>query len=355
MVSKGGVALKGVTTFLRILELLGSILILGITSYWLAVLSRRDELIPTWQKAVEGIAGGAVLYTAFAVLLTVFLGGKTFFAFLAILLDFLFIAGFVAIAILTRGGTDSCSGDNPPSPIGSGERTSCRLQTAVLAVAIAMAIAFLISLVLQVLLSRHHKKEKRFGPGPSNHYTSGSAKKQPFWKRNKTPKTNRDSYQSGGFATENVGHTNGTTPTTKKQPFWKRNKKPTTDTEMGAAGSGAAAGALITEEKHRHDNRKSYETGVTGTTAHSQPVGAAYGGPNDRYNAPDVAHTNNHGNYAAPHGAEMSGAGHQPNAMNPEPYYGDLPPTGHAHQGGYGAGQNEYPSTTFGHGNYQQR
>ncbi|KAL9612937.1 MAG: hypothetical protein Q9204_008928, partial [Flavoplaca sp. TL-2023a] len=139
MVSKGGLALKGVTTFLRVVELLGSILILGITSYWLAVLSRRDDPIPTWEKAVEGIAGGAVLYTAFAVLLTFFLGGKTFFAFLAVVLDVCFVAGFVAIAVLARGGTNSCSGDNPPSPIGEGERTSCRLQTAVFAVAIAMA------------------------------------------------------------------------------------------------------------------------------------------------------------------------------------------------------------------------
>ncbi|KAL8668725.1 MAG: hypothetical protein Q9168_006652 [Polycauliona sp. 1 TL-2023] len=354
MPSKGGVALKGVTTFLRILELLGSILILGITSYWLAILSRRHSTIPTWEKAVEGIAGGAVLYTAFAVLLTCFLGGKTFFAFLAVLLDFLFVAGFVAIAILTRGGTDSCSGSNPPSPIGSGERTSCRLQTAVLAVAIAMAICFLISLVLQVLLSRHHKKEKRFGPGPSNHYTSGSAKKQPFWKRHMADKSARNSHNGGAFATDNVGHTNGTSATTKKQPFWKRNKKTTHDTEMGAAGSGAAAGALIAEEKHRHDNRKSYDTGVTGTTAHSAPVGAAYGGPNDRYNAPNVPHTNHNGNYANTQGADMTGAGHQPHAMNPEPYYGDLPQTGHAHQGGYAAPQSDYPqTTTFGHGQYQ--
>lgn len=35
MVSKGGVALRGLTTFLRAVEFLGSILVLGITSYWL--------------------------------------------------------------------------------------------------------------------------------------------------------------------------------------------------------------------------------------------------------------------------------------------------------------------------------
>ncbi|KAI4266501.1 MAG: hypothetical protein L6R38_008700 [Xanthoria sp. 2 TBL-2021] len=382
MVSKGGVALKGVTAFLRCVELLGSILILGITSYWLALLTKRHDPIPTWMKAVEGIAGGAVLYTAFAVLLTFFLGGKTFFAFLAVLLDVLFVAGMVAIAVMTRGGTKSCSGDNPPSPIGSGERTSCRLQTAVFAVAIAMALCFLLSAVLQVLLSRQHKKEKRYGPGPSNDYTSGSAKKQPFWKRKGGAKNTRDAYQEGSFGTDNIAATNGTSTTNKKQPFWKRNKKNTHDTELGTAGSGAAAGALIAEEKHRHDNRKSYETGVTGTTAAS-PVGAAYGGPNNRYNAPTAPHVNNQSHHANTgpelagsnnayqpyrHEPEMSGAGHQPHGHNPEPYYGDLPQTEHTqvthtsepyaqvHQGGYPhvAGQSEYPSTTFGHGNYQR-
>ncbi|KAL8889974.1 MAG: hypothetical protein Q9215_002843 [Flavoplaca cf. flavocitrina] len=379
MVSKGGLALKGVTTFLRVVELLGSILILGITSYWLAVLSRRDDPIPTWEKAVEGIAGAAVLYTAFAVLLTFFLGGKTFFAFLAVVLDVCFIAGFIAIAVLARGGTNSCSGDNPPSPIGQGERTSCRLQTAVFAVAIAMALCFLVSLALQILLSRHHKKEKRFGPGPSNDYTSGSGKKRPFWKRNKAASTGHNTHQGGAFGTDHVGATNGTSATPKKQPFWKRNKKSTHDAEMGTVGSGAAAGALIADEKHRHNNRTSYDTGVTGTTAAS-PAGAAYGGPNDRYNTSTVPHTNDYGHHAntAPHtndyshhtnagpgyqagtgnaysshnqGAEMTGAGHQLNAQNPEPYYGDLPPGGQTDHNA----QSGYPSTTFGHGNYQQR
>lgn len=90
-------------------------------------------------KAVEGMAGGAVIYTGFAVILTCFLGGFTFFAFLAVLLDVLFVGAFVAIAILTRGGVRSCGGSSPPSVLGPGNRTSCRLETAVFAVAIAMA------------------------------------------------------------------------------------------------------------------------------------------------------------------------------------------------------------------------
>lgn len=90
-------------------------------------------------RAVEGMAGAAVIYTAFAVILTFFLGGITFFAFLALLLDFAFMGAFIAIAVLTRGGARSCSGRNVPSPLGSGNSKACRLETTVFAVAIIAA------------------------------------------------------------------------------------------------------------------------------------------------------------------------------------------------------------------------
>ncbi|KAL8796909.1 MAG: hypothetical protein Q9182_007293 [Xanthomendoza sp. 2 TL-2023] len=367
MVSKAGVALKGVTTFLRAVEFLGCALLLGITSYWLGVLTHRHSGLPTWMKAVEGMAGGATLYTAFAVILTCFLGGMTFFAFMAVLLDFLFVAAMVAIAVLTRHGTHSCSGSNPPSPLGANNRTSCRLETAAFAVAIAMALLFLISAVLQVMLSRNHKKEKRYGPGPSNGYTSGTGKKQPFWKRRNGPKTTHEANEMGSFGTSGIAATNGTS-TPKKQPFWKRNKNTTRDAELGAGGAGA--GALIAEEKHRQD-RKSHETGVTGTTAHSPvhaPVGAAYGGPNNKYDETNTHHTNHHGHHTnvgpdiggvnstyQPYrqGVGISEAGHQPHTQvihDPNPY-------AEVHHGGFPhqAASTEYPTSTFGHGNYQAR
>lgn len=90
-------------------------------------------------RAVEGMAGAAVIYTAFAIILTCFLGGKTFFAFLALLLDFAFVGAFVAIAVLTRGGARSCSGKNVPSPLGTGNTRACKLETTVFAVAIIAA------------------------------------------------------------------------------------------------------------------------------------------------------------------------------------------------------------------------
>ncbi|KAI4197502.1 MAG: hypothetical protein LQ350_005879 [Teloschistes chrysophthalmus] len=350
MVSKAGVALRGVTTALRSIEFLGSALVLGITSYWLGVLTHRHAGLPTWMKAVEGMAGGAVIYTGFAVILTCFLGGFTFFAFLAVLLDVLFVGAFVAIAILTRGGVRSCGGSSPPSVLGPGNRTSCRLETAVFAVAIAMALCFLISAALQVLLSRQHKREKRYGPGPSNGYTSGSGKKQPFWKRNRGPKTTHEAAEMGTFGTNGVG-ANGTTTSHKKAPFWKPNKK-THDAELGGMGGSA----IIAEEKHRHDhnNRVSHETGVTGTTAHSP--GLAYGGPNDRYsNEPTVPPPLSHG-HARQQNVELASE-YQPYRSEGVGHGGggtqvihDSAPYAGVHHGGHVHTENN-PST-FGHGGY---
>lgn len=47
---------------------------------------------------------------------------------------------------------------------------------------------FLLSIVMEVVLVRHHRKEKRFGPGPRNDYTSGSGSRGGFlgrFRRNK--------------------------------------------------------------------------------------------------------------------------------------------------------------------------
>ena len=156
----GGAALKLFQTILYALEFCCAGIILGIYSYFLSVLADRDLLIGNWIKAVEGLAGAAVVYTIFAVLLTCFLGGKTFFAFLGIVLDILFCGAMVAIAVLTRDGAHSCTGI-VKTPIGDGPSgakegfgsngdgnqvtysaslgSACRLNTACFAVAIAAA------------------------------------------------------------------------------------------------------------------------------------------------------------------------------------------------------------------------
>jgi hypothetical protein len=151
----GGAVLRLGSTALYALEFACAGIILGIYSYFLSVEADRDQHIPIWQQAVEGMAGGVVLYTIFAILLTCFLGGKSFFALLGLILDLLCAGAMIAIAVLCRNGASSCKGD-VKTPLGNGPASSkdgfgnegqqytysaslgsiCRLNTACFAVAI---------------------------------------------------------------------------------------------------------------------------------------------------------------------------------------------------------------------------
>lgn len=162
------------------------------------------------------------------------------------------MGGFIYVAWKTRHSANSCSGVvNTPLGTGSagtvfnGEskhawvpnlHEACRLNTAVFAVSIILVFLFAITAVLQVLLVRHHKKEKRYGPGPNNNYTSGAGRR-PFWKRNKRSNNTRDA-------------------------------------EIATAGAGIAG---------THAMRPSHDTGYTGTTSGMNDVNglneAKYGEP----------------------------------------------------------------------------
>ncbi|PPJ54151.1 hypothetical protein CBER1_01042 [Cercospora berteroae] len=209
---KGG-ALRFFQTFLYALAFACAAVILGIFSYFLATIADRNGTIFTWVKAVEGISGAAVLYTICAVVFTCCLGGISFFAFVAIVLDIAFVGGMIAIAVLTRYATDSCTGI-VTTPLGTfpalstsdgfggevtyqvSQRTACRLQKACFAVAVIGAFLFLVTAAMQIVLVRHHKKEKRYGPSPSNNYTSGFGKRK-FWQR-KPKNATRDAEMAGG-------------------------------------------------------------------------------------------------------------------------------------------------------------
>ncbi|KAL1589805.1 hypothetical protein WHR41_01794 [Cladosporium halotolerans] len=282
-------------------------IVLGIYSYFLSVRADRNQGIPTWQKAVEGISGVAVLYTIAATVLTCCLGGISFFAFTAIVLDILFVGGFIALAVLTRDGASSCTGtvDTPLGTgnananrsdgfgsggigTGSGEnltysvspRTACRLNTAAFAVSIIAAFLFVITALMQIALVRKHKKEKRFGPSPANNYTSGPGKKRAFWNRKKNTTADRD-------------------------------------TELGATGTAVGAGGLAAGHP---DTRPSHETGYTGST-----VAASNGNAYDKVDGANGYNTT-HQNHA-PHGAH-GGYYTQPQGTGVNPYgYDNTQPT----------------------------
>lgn len=143
----GGVILRFCNLFLRVLQFLDGAVILGIFSYYLAVLSRNDHHIETWVKAVEGLAGAATAYGLLAMVLTCCLGGVAFFAFLGVALDVCFVGAMIAIAVMTRKGVNKCTG-TVDTPLGSGNANddtfskgltfgmSCKLEKVVFAVAI---------------------------------------------------------------------------------------------------------------------------------------------------------------------------------------------------------------------------
>ncbi|KAF2205211.1 hypothetical protein GQ43DRAFT_446179 [Delitschia confertaspora ATCC 74209] len=282
----GGTFLKLVETILYALEFCCASIILGVYSYFMSVLADRDVYIrKTWQ-AVEGISGLAVLYTILAVLLTCCLGGKSFFALLGIVLDLLFMGAFVAVAVLTREGARSCSG-NVRTPLGNGPSnskqgfgsssngngpsqitysvslgTACRLNSAVFAVAIAGAVLFLLSAIVQVLLARHHRKEKRYGPSPANNYTRGSGVK--FWQRGKKNRGTRDAEMAG------------TVPATGGLSGGHHDVRPSHDTAY--TGSTVANNSAY-EHGHNKTLSGGYHTAPTGTYA--APTSNTYAPPTE--------------------------------------------------------------------------
>ena len=180
----------------------------------------------------------------------------------------------VAIAVLTRDGAHSCTG-NVRTPLGNGSSnskegfgsngqgnqityaaslgTTCRLNTACFAVAILGALLFLISALVQLCLGRNHKKEKAFGPSPTNGYTKGSGTK--FWQRNRRSKGLRDPEVgtvpvSGGLAPTTVGH---------------NDYRPSHDT--------AYTGSTVAAPGHTYEHNKpvtgGYHTAPVGTYNHS--------------------------------------------------------------------------------------
>lgn len=145
--SFGGVVLRFFNLAIRILQFLDAAVILGIFSYFLAALAKNDLPIAQWMRAVEGMSGAATLYGALGTLLTCCLGGIAFFAFVAIVLDVCFVGVMIAIAVLTRNGKQSCTGETVQTPLGSGPPNkpapagisfgmSCELEKVAFAVAI---------------------------------------------------------------------------------------------------------------------------------------------------------------------------------------------------------------------------
>jgi len=197
MGARTGLALKVTQWFIRGIQFCCAAIILALFSYFLAAMANHHIYIDSWVRAVEGISGAAVVYTLVGLLLLCCVAGHPFTSFVAIVLDICFVAGFIYIAA-TNGhtGTHSCKG-HVDTVFGSGNaesnvadagtdgftalpnlRQACQMQTAVLAVSIVGIVFFILSALVEVALARQRRKAKRFGPGPTNDYTSGYGTKR---------------------------------------------------------------------------------------------------------------------------------------------------------------------------------
>jgi hypothetical protein len=147
MGAKSGFALKGLQWFVRGIQLLSCVVVLGLFSYFLAIASRNNLGIPVWARAVEGISGIGVLYTLAGLLLLCCVAGHPLASGIAIILDIAFVGAFIYVAQANRVGATACTRtvdtvfgnrpapDSPASGLPSFGRI-CLIQKAVLAVSI---------------------------------------------------------------------------------------------------------------------------------------------------------------------------------------------------------------------------
>lgn len=153
MVSKSGIGgLKCIQWLFRGLEFICCVIILGITSYYLASMLKSNMTVPTNIKAIEGISAIGTLYTIIGMLLVCCCAGFPATSFIAMILDLGLAGAMVYVAIGYKEGAGSCSGSSVDTVYGTGDASAtpggsssliklptysmaCRLETACLAAA----------------------------------------------------------------------------------------------------------------------------------------------------------------------------------------------------------------------------
>lgn len=94
------------------------------------------------------------------------------------------------------------------------------------------------SILFDILLARHHKREKRFGPSPANDYTWGS--RRMFWRKKNKPEANANALPEHPAPSE-VGEVEmGAEPQAEKGWFGRKTPTPA---PQGTAGYGYGSSA----------------------------------------------------------------------------------------------------------------
>jgi len=295
MAGKSGLALKFVQWFIRGVQFCCAAVVLALFSYFLATLHNHNMDIPTWVRAVEGISGVAVLYSLLGLLLLCCLAGHPATSFIAIILDVAFIGGFIYVAISNRDGASSCTG-TVSTPFGTGNantsptaddgfthlpnlRQACQMETACFAVSIVAIIFFILSILVELTLVRHRRKEARFGPSPANNYTSGSGRKGGkffgMFKRRGTTKSQNPNTLPAFTTPDQVRQSYNTESTAIGHEPETYNKYGESGYQLGQHG----------QHGLQHDGRVAYpEHGVTTGNTHATPDAAAHHYNEGRYN-----------------------------------------------------------------------
>lgn len=153
-----GFCLAAAQWLVRIIQFCCAAIVLALFSYFLATLNNHDMHIGIWVRVVEGISGVGVVYTVLTFIFICCASGRRFPSFIMMVMDVLFIAGFVYIAVVNRGGASSCTGE-VDTVFGKGNadtnelvdnddniftkvpslRQACKMETATLAVSIIAA------------------------------------------------------------------------------------------------------------------------------------------------------------------------------------------------------------------------
>ncbi|KAI5238584.1 hypothetical protein E4T43_07328 [Aureobasidium subglaciale] len=151
---------------LRVLQFLSSVISLGMFSSRLVKVYRLVHNLRNSSGAVEGILAAATLYTITTLIINFCLkgGAPKFLRWLLIVLDLLFVGGFIAVAVLTRphGGLSSlCATPNARNDPNNRDNALCNLPLATFGLAIFSTLLHAITAIFHEVRD-HHRKNKDF-------------------------------------------------------------------------------------------------------------------------------------------------------------------------------------------------
>lgn len=182
-------------------------------SQFLSILADRNIALSNSNVATEAISGISAAYSLASIFLALCLAGHRVVGFTAMLLDVCFFILMLVVAVLTRHGASSCTGQ-VETPIGNGPASAdngfgkngfggdsgenatyavhlglaCRLNTAAFTVSIIAALLYIASAGMQYVLVQRHKKEKRQTQAYESYEQKHTApktttQKLQFWKK----------------------------------------------------------------------------------------------------------------------------------------------------------------------------